>query len=340
MSQHKKWIWIFLLSLGIGVTIVIPFFLPIWDNKTVEDADLLVATSSPLPSPETNAYTYVTKLLPLTANEKKAAEQAENILHGENIKLNKSVVVAESKYIVDSSKRLIPLFLQAAQQNTFHCLKDTCASTVSEYQDIHDLILIHAFYAAKQGDIVRASDLLKAAVHFGFIFGTQENSQGTLITFLVGERMVTDSLDISQLVRISEFMSKEEFEANIYPQDFYATVRKRMYADDKLLLLQSFGKNIQQRYWFLPNKTVNTLAAFAREEIQILGGACTGSIDITRAAALDQKIADIKEGVNLLSSVFPNIRGNMQLSILFAGQSHIVHLKICEHNTRISNMAL
>ncbi len=335
MNKYRKTIYAFLFSIGILAMATILLFLPIWDDEgPVHDEDLLI-TIALIPEADKNAYTYIQKFLPLTPAEKTVAIQAESILQGEDIKLHKSVVIAQSKYIVDTSKRLVPLFIQAGEQDVFRCTKDLCIEDIDAYTQIHNLMLIHAYYYARQGDTQRAVQLLSASMHFGFVLATQENTKASASLFLVGDQMMSNTLAVTDMLNFHGFMAQKNFGAYHYPTDFFSVLRKRVYMEEKAQLLEALGENSAQRYWLLPNKTLQTLASVATDEIALFRGTCDDTNDTVQVDSLYKKIQNIPN-LNVFIFVLPNMRGKALLEVVSTREQNNIKERICAHNTRMS----
>lgn len=319
---------------GFVVIVTVVSLLPIWDDATITDSDLLLPAPA-MPKVEQNGYTYLNKALPLTSAEQDLGSRASNLLSGDDIKTNQAATLGEAKAIVDGSKRLMPLFLLAAQQKTFVCPTEECSTNA--YVQMYDIAAVNAYYASKQGDITKASELFTAMMQFGYAFTVQETKNQGMLFYLVGQRFLNRAVTLAALPGIHSLPTMSMFKNYILPSDMFTVVNKRIYMDNKALIEKGFENNHQNNYWLLPNRTINTLAQFARESIDIQGNDCSKIADAAKADELNQRVMSLRP--SSFSTLFsPNLKGKVLLSVILASNAPL-KTKMCEYNAQVIQLS-
>lgn len=319
-----------------------------WDDKTIDDADLIPVMKEAA-APAENVATYLPIKNDATSAEKIILDKKLTVINNQ-FYINNQVVegFALEQFIIDSQP-LVTKFEKAASQSLYQCPSSfgqyaltTTLCELGHFRSLAVLTAFHAEYYLSMNDTKRAVRLITSVLNVGHLVVEQE-TPAPLIEHLVGLAIIGIALNATE--------AHPELTATLQPiikkyhisETANGKALQAEYLMNKDIILSGFGstntadKKIFDKgaYFMRRNETVNNLAEYERASIKIAVTPCAVVPDTTNETDLLEKY---KDSSSILGFFRPNFSGRVFLATILTSLSS-VRDKRCELNSQIDKIA-
>ena len=314
--------------------------LPLWDDQSIDDADIIISSVMPL-SDDKN-------ILALLPNKQTVTQKQYGLLQDipvktDGIYVHDGIALTDQQlknYITDTQD-IVTTFESSLKRDKLQCAKNLPVDALGHVEEMCELgfirtltalVLLHAQYSLDEGQPERAKKLTLLTLKLGHALVDQRQAI-SMIEHLLG-RAVMD-LSITMLGTINEIQPVGWNDLDVY-QISAGSLRRAFegeYLFNKSLILKTIDPGLRTPFYFAsPNKTVNSLAEFNRAEMAVVMTPCTDEIDMSPFA---KTMAENKNVMSFNSFFRPNFVGRLSLSVLVTPLATKMRQSVCETNQKL-----
>lgn len=329
----KKIFTLFSVLFGVLVVGVVALFLPVWDIRAVDDADLTPTT--PLAPPdEENIAVGLGEIEREHEVELEALAKEVSAFDLSTEGLRDQISLEELAPFEQRARALTERFEKVVARGMFHCPTEgeLASCHLNTMRELSQITNLRAYYLHRIGAYSEGIDLARVSLQAGHVLLTENPT--SMIEALVGVGIMGSGLNVLEIMEADGRDVMLETESLLLPDDVFTEPLKRNYTELTKPAFLDAREGKHSTYWYQTNRTRNELAEFTRLQIDAIDDACG------EESPAQEELRERVEEYRLVPEhlfrtlVSPNGGGKVFLSVVVASASDTRNRR-CELNERI-----